>query len=282
MAHQEAIMDITSFLWAVFAADVSYVFLAAAQRFVSGSYPATRHHVDSTSIVVIAFHVLCGSIVIWGGSALWLALQAEWTPTVPAWAATTLAAATILHSASNLPLLRKIPGTRLLNVPVYVMVTVYNVCRAVWLLDAPAGEREREFLLLWCGVSTFVWVRCFIYLFVLVTSSSLQDAGSYDLFYSVSLPYAGIFGMIVPLSALGGDPRWFAAFATVAVVAPCMLGIHKFCVTISGWPRVQSSGVCRWVVQSVMDATNPVVYHGQHGSVAQVIPVEAHTAECKV
>jgi hypothetical protein len=138
------------------------------------------------------------------------------------------------------------------------MITIYNACRAVWLLNAPINLREREFLLLWCGVSTFVWVRCFVFLFVAVTSSALQDARSYDLFYSVALPYAGIFGLIVPAAAMGADARWSAVFASVAVVAPLMLVIHKACLAMSAWPCVKHNAMCRWVLQSVMDATNPV------------------------
>jgi hypothetical protein len=261
MGPEQPHVDLTVFLWAVFAVDASYVFLAAGQRFFSGAYPATRHHVDRASVVVIALHVLCGGTVVWGGCALWLALQVHWT------------AATILHCASNLPLLRKIPGARLLNVPLYVMITVYNLCRALWLLDALPGQREREFLLLWCGVSTFIWVRCFLCVFMAVTSSSLRDAGPYDLFYSVALPYSGIFGIILPAAAMGADARWFLAFASVAVLAPLMLAIHKACLAMSAWPRVKHNALCRWVLQSVMDATNPAEYHGS--SSVQVLPVVA-------
>lgn len=271
MSPEHASIDTTKFLWAVFAIDMSYILLAACQKLRFGSYPAARHHVDRTSITLIVAHILFGSVVIYGGCASWIATNAHLINTIPKWAGTTLAIAACLHSATNVCLLRKIPGTRLLNVPLYVIITVYNVCRALWLLADP--DNPREFYLLWCSVSTFVWVRCFILTFLLVTKCKPDDAALYGVIYSVALPYAGMFGIIVPAAALGADARWFTAFAAIIVVAPLMVGIHRLCVEVVGvWPWLESCGACRWVIQSLLDATNPVAYHGQPGGGALVLP----------
>ena len=163
----ENAINLTVFLWAVFAVDIGYIFMVPFQKLKLGSYPAPHHHVDRTSVVVITLHILCGATVVWGGSALWFVLQFNWIAVIPAWAGTTLAAATYVHSATNVALLRKIPGIRLLNVPLYVIMTVYNVCRANWLLVEPTSELQ--YLLLWCALSTFIWVRLFILTFLIVT-----------------------------------------------------------------------------------------------------------------
>ena len=94
-------------------------------------------------------------------------------------------------------------------------------------------------------------------------SCKAQDVKLYGTIYSVALPYAGMFGIIVPLAGLGADARWLIGFAIVAVVAPLMVGMHTVCRAVGAWSGVRSSKLCRWVLEWVMDSTNPVEYHGQ-------------------
>ena len=52
---------------------------------------------------------------------------------------------------------------------------------------------------------------------------------------------------------------------------------HAVCGAVSAWPGVRSSRVCRWVLEWVIESTNPVEYHGQSytAGITQVLPVFA-------
>lgn len=264
----------SSFLWSVFTANLGYILLATFQKFYAKTYPARRHHSDAFSMAVIVVHILSGSTVVFGGCACWLAMHYvrinHSTNPIPTWAAQTLAIAAIGHSATNLLLLRKIPGARVFNVPLYVFSTVYNTCRAWWLWKAAAQDQsstELEILLLWCAVSTYVWVRYFLFLFGAVSASRFpDDREMYRVVYTLSLPYAAVLGIVAPATMLGGvvDDRWtFALVSAVAVLGPPMIGLHRVCVRVGSWPWVRRWGICRWVVQFLLDSMNPVEYHGE-------------------
>ncbi len=128
------------------------------------TYPAKRHHSDRLSIAFVALHIFASGLVIWGGCATWLALRFQCI--IPKSVYQAIACAGFAHVASNITLLRKIPGIRVINVPIYTMVTVYNCYRAVLLFQ---HHDTRTFLLLWCSVTTFVFVRFYLVVFFLLT-----------------------------------------------------------------------------------------------------------------
>lgn len=265
MGPDTSTLVVTNFLWSVFTANLGYVLLAFIQKRYAKTYPALRHHSDPFSLIIIVVHMLCGATVVYGGCAIhWSYWRYVGNRIIPTWAAQTVAVAAIAHSFSNLFLLRKIPGVRVFNVPLYVFSTVYNAHRArcVLVSISSAGPDLREILLLWCAVSTYVWVRYFIFVFGTLTG---LDPVTYCIVYTLALPYAAVLGIVVPAALLGGvDDRWtFALVAAVAALGPPMIGLHRVCVRVRDWPLIGRWGPCRWTVQILLDSTNPVMYHGQ-------------------
>jgi hypothetical protein len=256
---EQPIVNIDAFLWSVCGIDLAYVLLASIQRVKLGWYPAQRHHVDLFSKLFISMHVTAGIIVVWGGCASWIAIQQYDVPEIPLGVVVTMTVAALVHSGTNMTLLRKIPGVRVINVPIYLAISLYNVCRALWLLDDPTSQRE--LFLLWCSVSTFIWVR--FYLLIFLTLGNMRNDGIYDALYTAALPYAGILGIILPAAAFGADPRWYLTFGAVAVLGPPMILVHTACNKMSEWSSVSAYRPCLWLLQCISQAIDPDKYHGQ-------------------
>ena len=138
---------------------MGYIPLVAIQQRLTGSYPAKRHTTDAWSRSLVGFHIITGSIVIYGGALCWFATQAlDWALT----RVTTniIAIAAVLHGVSNFGMLRKVPGFRMLTVPFYIFVSANNVQHG-WALYSQGSETE--LLLVWNMVGTYVYVRYFIF-----------------------------------------------------------------------------------------------------------------------
>ena len=74
MSAEKPSINITGFLWCVFATNMAYPILACLQGRLFG-YPAKRHYSDKFSMAFIAFHMLTSGLVIWGGCGTWLAMR---------------------------------------------------------------------------------------------------------------------------------------------------------------------------------------------------------------
>ena len=228
MSSEDASFDLTGFLWCIFAANMAYPVLACLQGrlFV---YPAKRHRSDPYSVAFIGCHICASGLVIWGGCAVWLAVQLRYA--VPNGVYQAIACAGLAHVASNVVLLRKIPGIRAINVPIYVMITVYNGYRSSLLIE---HHDKRDFLLLWCSMTTFVFVRYYLAAFFIMTYSThdVTEVRTYETLYTACLPYAGVWGVIIPAVSLGADPRWLCLYGAVAVLGPMMIALHQASVML--------------------------------------------------
>ena len=80
----------------------------------AGAYPSRRHQVDISSWLIVGSHIASGLLIIYGGAALWMAARL-WS-ILPLWAVKTLAVAALVHSFTNVGMLRKVAGIRTITV----------------------------------------------------------------------------------------------------------------------------------------------------------------------
>ena len=261
MRSENAFFDITGFLWCIFAVNMAYPVLACLQGRLF-AYPAKRHHSDRISIGLITSHILAGGLVIWGGCAVFLALHFHCK--IPKDVYQAIACAGFAHAASNITLFRKIPGLRAINVPFYVVITGYNWYRAVLLFQ---HHDTRNFYLLWCSVTTFVFVRFYLGVFFLLTFSThdYDSTATYETVYTACLPYASIWGIVIPAVSLGADPRWLCVYGAPAVLGPMMLASYRASLWLEckllGRQQGMFVRLLLLPVRFLQDSTNPTEYH---------------------
>lgn len=242
---------------------MGYIPLTAVLLRYTGSYPAERHHSDLWSRLLVGFHIVCGCIIIYGGAACWCAGRLlAWD--VDLRVSNVLAIAALLHSASNIGLLRKVPGYRLITVPFYIFVSFCNAYHAWDLLKRGGAER---LLLVWNMVGTYVYVRYFVFLLgPLMGWKSWLDEKIYGVTYTLALPLAAIYGILLPTMVFGQSMIWAALFACPVVLGPMLLVAHRFLLQVKGAQSELSPGLAAKVPASILDplvqTTDPTNYHG--------------------
>lgn len=242
---------------------MGYIPLTVVQLRMTGSYPAERHNTDLWSRLLVGFHILCGTLVIYGGAACWCTgrlLAWEVDPVV----SNILAISTILHSVSNIGLLRKVPGYRLLTVPFYMFVSFCNAYHGWDLLQHGGGQR---LLLVWNMMGTYVYVRYFVFLLgPLMGWKSWLDEKIYGVTYTLALPLAAIYGILLPTVALGRNMAWATLFACPIVLGPILVVVHRFLTQVKDAQATAPTGLASKVPASLLDplmqTTDPANYHG--------------------
>ncbi len=243
---------------------LGYIPLVALQRSFTGSYPAKRHTTDAWSRALVGFHIMTGSTVIYGGAFCWFTTQMmDWAITQPA--INIISIASILHGVSNFAMLRKVPGFRMLTVPFYIMVSANNVQHG-WMLYSNGSEAE--LLLVWNMVGTYIYVRYFIFLLgPLIGWDSWLDERNYDIIYTLSLPLAAIYGVLLPTIALGHTLSSAALFACPVVLGPIIVVLHRGLQKLQAAQSSSKPGLACNIpavaIEGLLQATNPNEYHGK-------------------
>lgn len=242
---------------------MGYIPLTLVQLRFTGSYPAERHSTDPWSRALVLFHIVFGCIVIYGGAGCWFAGRVlSWS--VHQNVSNLIAISAVLHGCSNLGLLRKVPGFRLITVPFYIFVSFTNAYHG-WSLLVNGGEEE--LLLVWNMVGTYIYVRYFVFLLgPLIGWKSWLDEEVYGVIYTLALPLAAIYGILLPLVAFGKSMAWAALFACPLVLGPVLLLAHRSLTALKGVKSSSSPGFASVVpeigIDLLLQSTDPVRYHG--------------------
>ena len=153
--------------------------------------------------------------------------------------------------------------------PIYIIITAYNCYRAVLAFQK---HDIRSFLLLWCSVSTFVFVRFYLVIFFLLTvfTHDVNDKSTYETLYTACLPYASMWGVIIPAVCLGADPCWLCLYGASAVLGPVMVALHEASVVLEHEFVQHQSGrviaILHVPLMFLKASTDPLEYHDKKAS----------------